>query len=90
MGASSPLVSYGGKSVSMGCMSGLRVGPASALIGTVLIIYLSSSCCEAKMVPIIVFLYLQQITKIDTQHSIPNMVKQTAFIATTLHLSCNS
>ena len=75
MGASSPLISCGGKSVSMCCTLGLRVGPASALIGTVLIICHSSSCCEAKMVPIIVFLYLQQIIKIHTQHSIPNIAE---------------
>ena len=42
MGASSLLVSCGGKSVSIGCASGLRVGPASALIGTVLSICHSS------------------------------------------------
>ena len=75
MGASSPLISCSGKSISTGCTSGLRVGPASTLIGTVLIICHSSSCCQAKMVPIIVFLYLQQITKIDTLHSIHNIAE---------------
>ena len=75
MGASSSLVSCSGKSVSIGCTSGLRVGPASDLIGTILTICHSSSCCEARTVAIIVFFYLQQITKIDTQHNIPRMVE---------------
>ena len=75
MGASSPLVSCGGKSISIGCTLGLRVGPASALIGTVLTICHSSSCCKARIVAIIVFLYLQQITKIDTQHNILSMAE---------------
>ena len=75
MGTSSPLISCSGKSISMGCTLGLKVGPASALIGTVFIICHSSSCCEARIVPIMVFLYLQQITNIDTQHNIPIMAE---------------
>ena len=75
IGASSPLVACGGKSISIGCTSGLKVGPASALIGTVLTICYSSSCCKARIVAIMVFLYLQQIAKIDTQHSIPSMAE---------------
>ena len=75
MGASSLLVSCSGKSISISCTSGLKVGPTSALIGTVLTICHSSSCYEARIVPIMVFLYLQQITKIDTQHSILSMAE---------------
>ena len=37
MGTSSPLISCSGKSISMGCTLGLKVGQASALIGTVFI-----------------------------------------------------
>ena len=44
MGASSPLISCGGKSISMGFTSGLKVGQASALIGTAFIICHSSNC----------------------------------------------
>ena len=73
IGASSLLISCSGKSVSMGYTSGLNVGPASALTGTVFTICHLSSCCEAKIEPIIVFLYLQQITKIAIQHNVINM-----------------
>ena len=71
IGSFSPLFSCSGKSVRIGCTSGCNVGAASAFIGTVLTICHSSNFCDAKMVPIIVFLYLQQITNIAIQHRAP-------------------